>query len=367
MGHVFIKSWKSSSEDKFQPAQKQSPSNTAYRGAADNSGWIGSQFLANSRAIVCGASSTPFGQIKPPGGKFFSDASEAVAKTLTVEAGGKVTLVTANDPGKGFPHPKGHIQAYLGYCGKSATACEDFDASSTTYFKIQESKNGVQDKLRPAMNYDLDGNVWEVPIPAEVPQGSYIFRFEIIAFDQSNAAEGHQDQYYPSCGQLYVKSSQQPSTTFQGVKFPGTYANGNVQQDTLPGPSLMQKSNDDSSKVSAKVSVKSKVSDGDKSTDDSPKVEKLNPEPFTTIGLPDSAPSCAKKSTDCAAHEGRCLCSKKTFVEAYKTCARDHCEPGTSIGQCNRFVYPPNLSITGANNRSFQNIPQFNSRNSQYQ
>lgn len=78
-----------------------------------------------------------------------------------------------------FPHPDGHIQVYLGYCGPSNTACQSFDASTADYFKIQEVKNAVQDKLRPAMDYSLDGNVWEVPIPDTVPQGSYIFRFEM--------------------------------------------------------------------------------------------------------------------------------------------------------------------------------------------
>ncbi|KAG0150882.1 hypothetical protein CROQUDRAFT_668232 [Cronartium quercuum f. sp. fusiforme G11] len=357
VAHVYIKSWKSTSENEFQLAQKQPASETAYRDASTNIGWIGSDFLSGDRAIVCGASETPFAKVASPGGKYFADASEAVGKTLTVEAGGKITLVTAGDPGKGFPHPKGTIQAYLGYCGQSNTACQAFDATKASYFKIQEVKNAVQDKLLPAMNYDLGGNVWEVPIPGEVPQGSYIFRFEIIAFNQSDTAEGLQDQYYPSCGQLYVKSSHGVDSlnSIETVKFPGAYKNGNIPQASAPGPAVMQLATraETSQSKEAKKAVKStsdktlktKAVDTGAATDTDTESSSESPSNSTSSESENSdeicssklIPSCAKMclavkhkevgslAPDCAVTDGKCLCSQKNFVQAYKNCAKDNC------------------------------------------
>jgi len=376
--HVYIKSWKSTTENNFQLAQKQPASKTAYRDASGNIGWIGSNFLSGDRAIVCGASQTPYARVASPGGKYFSDASEAVGQTLNVSAGGKITLVAAGDAGKGFPHPKGHIQAYLGYCGASSTACQKFDASSAYYFKIQEVKNGVQEKLRPAMNYDLDGNLWEVPIPSDVPQGSYIFRFEIIAFDQSNESEGHQDQYYPSCGQIYVTSNVQTKTlkSFSAVRFPGAYQNGNIKQASAPGPAVIQqgssyavvetssngvlkaKSMAIKSTNATETSATSTSQDTDDTVDsanstssssksenvsDQTKSNSSSTQGSTGICLSQLIPSCAKMclakkheeasslAAGCSVTDGKCLCSARNFVQAYENCARDHCAAGAEL------------------------------------
>lgn len=78
-----------------------------------------------------------------------------------------------------WPHPNGHVQAYLGMCGTSATACQNFDASQASYFKILGEKNGIQNTLRPAYDGSVDGNRYSVPIPANLTDGSYIFRFEL--------------------------------------------------------------------------------------------------------------------------------------------------------------------------------------------
>ncbi|KAH9811760.1 glycosyl hydrolase family 61-domain-containing protein [Melampsora americana] len=353
--HVYIKTWKSTTENNFQLAQKQPASKTAYRDASGNIGWIGSNFLSGDRAIVCGASQTPYASVASPSGRYFSDASEAV---------GKITLVAAGDAGKGFPHPKGHIQAYLGYCGASRTACQKFDAASAYYFKIQEVKNGVQDKLRPAMNYDLDGNLWEVPIPSDVPQGSYIFRFEIIAFDQSNESEGHQDQYYPSCGQIYVTSNVQTKTlksfsNSEQASAPGpeviqrgsTYAAAGISSDSVSKAKSVVIKSANATETSATLTSQDTENTGNSSNstlnsnDDVDQTTSSNSstQGSTGICLSQLIPSCAKMclakkheeisslAAGCSATDGKCLCSKQSFVQAYENCVRDHCAAGAEL------------------------------------
>ncbi|WAQ80665.1 hypothetical protein PtA15_1A3 [Puccinia triticina] len=242
--HVFVKQWKTTSSLDWQPGQKEwKLENTAYRRASDSIGWVGSKFLTTNKAIVCGASHTPKGQVAPSGGKFFSDADESAGKTLKVRAGGKVSLVLQGDTGRGYPHHHGHLQAYLGKCGSSPTACQSFDASTASYFKIQENKDGVT-QLHRQYSSQLGGDVWEVPIPKDIASGSYIFRFEIITWGESVESEGYQDQYYPSCGQLYVESDHQASpSNIPSIKLPEGYHNGNLGPlSVLPGPAMYSES-----------------------------------------------------------------------------------------------------------------------------
>jgi hypothetical protein len=208
-GHVFVKNWKTSSDSKWQPGQKAwQLKDSAYRRASDSIGWVGSNFLTTNKAIVCGASYTPKGQVAPSTGKFFSDASESAGQTLKVRAGGTVTLALQGDSGQGwvetnlscslrsyetsvligfpfqsYPHYHGHLFTYLARCGSSATACQSFDASTASYFKIQEKRDGV-DQLRKQYSSEASADVWEVPIPKGIPTGSYIFRFEMWALLQ---------------------------------------------------------------------------------------------------------------------------------------------------------------------------------------
>ncbi|PLW14521.1 hypothetical protein PCANC_12964 [Puccinia coronata f. sp. avenae] len=239
-GHVFVKNWKTSSDSKWQPGQKAwQLKDSAYRRASVSIGWVGSNFLTTNKAIVCGASYTPKGQVAPSTGKFFSDASESAGQTLKVRAGGTVTLALQGDSGQGYPHHHGHLFTYLARCGSSATACQSFDASTASYFKIQEKRDGV-DQLRKQYSSEASADVWEVPIPKGIPTGSYIFRFEIITYGESVASEGFQDQYYPSCGQLYIESDNNgPLTNVATIKFPGGYHNGKLKPDgPLPGPPI---------------------------------------------------------------------------------------------------------------------------------
>jgi hypothetical protein len=78
-----------------------------------------------------------------------------------------------------YPHENGHIQVYLGYCGASETACEKFDASTISYFKILSLKQGLASKKEFPYNKHKDGNEVRVPISNTLPMGSYIMRIEL--------------------------------------------------------------------------------------------------------------------------------------------------------------------------------------------
>lgn len=237
--HVYVRVWKTDSYAGWRAGQKEwKLSNTAYRPASENIGWVGSNFLTTNKAIVCSASHTPKGTIAPSGGQFFSDAAYSAGKTLQVKAGGKVTMVLEAGKGRGYPHYHGHILAYLGKCGDSPTACQSFDASTASYFKIQEVKDGVQ-QLRKQYSRQLGGDIWVVDIPQWVPQASYIFRFEIVTWGESVTSEGYQDQYYPSCGQLYIQSNNRENLQLNSyLRLPGGYPNGNMKTLAVPGPSV---------------------------------------------------------------------------------------------------------------------------------
>jgi hypothetical protein len=237
LGHGWIKQW-AADGGAPQKAQKQSLASSAFRASPDNTGWIGSNFLT-SGAITCGSSQTPFNTVASPGGTLFSSADQSAGKTLATKAGGFTELWVAGNPGVGWPHPRGNVQVYLGYCGESTTACQKFDASKAAWFKIHSEVNGIQNTLKPAYDGSVDGNKYKVPIPSNIKDGSYLMRFELIAFGQSSGAEGGQDQYYPFCGQISVTGGSSAANKFQTVTFPGAYKNGKISEGSLPGPQAL--------------------------------------------------------------------------------------------------------------------------------
>ncbi|POW04480.1 hypothetical protein PSTT_10385 [Puccinia striiformis] len=327
------KSW-SADDQKFEKAQKQPLSDTAFRNAPSNIGWIGSQFI-QSPAFVCGASDTPKDQVAAPGGTLFSAADQSAKKTLPVNAGGKVSIIIGGNPGEGFPHPTGHLLAYLGYCGSSSTACQNFDASKTDYHRIQAEIDGISNKLRKQYNSEQDGDRWDVPIPKGIMDGSYILRLEMIAFDQSSPEEGHQDQYYVFCGQIAIKggtgSSPAPDDDQPMIKVQSAFKPGNISPKSLPSPIKLAVS---SSAKDSKTIIQSKSLDPEikdtKSSDSSVTDSSDSKSKVTSVcgdrcykkkltELKDLAPSCSADQFDC-------LCKSQAFVKAYQSCCNDHCE-----------------------------------------
>ncbi|KAH7104509.1 glycosyl hydrolase family 61-domain-containing protein [Auriculariales sp. MPI-PUGE-AT-0066] len=296
----------------WQKAQKTGAS-FAFREVSKNTGWIGSNFLQGNKGIICGASDTPFKTVAQPGGTFFSDASQGAQGTLDVNAGSVVTVAISGNPGDGFPHPKGHVQVWLARCGDSHDACKGFDASNGGWFKILGEKDGIQNTLRQHYNGGLDGHTYDIKLPTQIKGGSYIMRFELIAFGQSSQSEGGQDQYYPWCGQMFIKGGSS-APNYKTVMFP-FYGNGNIDQGTLPGPTPLE------------------LTDGG--------AEDMPPSTGTEAG-PDNGPSptapeCASMcfgvkvsehsslASSCGASDVACMCQKQNFHSAFNNCSKDHC------------------------------------------
>ncbi|CAH7682771.1 glycosyl hydrolase family 61-domain-containing protein [Phakopsora pachyrhizi] len=352
--HGFI-SYCSADGGKFEKAQKTPLSDTSFRGASSNTGWIGSKFI-DSESFTCGSSDTPKGTVAPPGGTIFSRPEQSAKKTLKVKAGGKVDIIISGEKGKGFPHPKGHIETFLGNCGPTESDCQNFDASKAKYFKIQSEMDGISNSLRTKYNSELDGNPWGIPIPSNVQPGSYIIRVQMIAFGQSGEVEGNQDQYYVYCGQIFIDDGQKDSTlksTTQFIQqepqdllsFPGAYKTGNIDPKTLPDPINVAAS---SSADDVNSGVPPKATDKDKL-----QIKSVQPPSISDDGyggndqgaetVSKSEPSkiaCADKcykatlpkikdfAKSCTAEDFNCLCNSPRFIKAYENCCKDNCDEG---------------------------------------
>jgi len=72
------------------------------------------------------------------------------------------------------------------------TSITGFDASTGAWFKIIAEKDGIQNTLRKHLDGGLNGQTYDINIPKELSEGSYILRFELIAFGQSSGEEGGQ-------------------------------------------------------------------------------------------------------------------------------------------------------------------------------
>lgn len=326
-GHGYI-SKVSADGGGWQKAQKSGHS-ASFREVPNNTGWIGSKFL-DSKAIVCGSSDTPFKTVAAPGGTFFSDAGQAGKQTLDVKAGGKITVVVSGNPGEGFPHPRGHVQTYLAWCGESHDACQNFDASQGNWFKILSEKDGIPNTLRKHMRGDLNGQTYDISIPGNIKSGSYILRYELIAFGQSSGVEGNQDQYYPFCGQIFVNGGASSQPNFKTVKFPGAYGNGNIDPGSVPGPGVMELASGGSAPPPPNPG------NGTETGNDGGNSCGSTPAPGT------SAPSCATMcfgvkitehahlAPNCGPNDVQCMCEAKNFKAAFENCSRDHCGSETS-------------------------------------
>ncbi|KZW02080.1 hypothetical protein EXIGLDRAFT_665838 [Exidia glandulosa HHB12029] len=334
VGHTYI-SKVSADGGGWQGAQKKGHKEF-FREAPDNTGWVGSKFIGDNKAIVCSASNTPFKTVAAPGGRFFSDPSESAAKSLDVKAGGKVTVVTSGNPGQGFPHPNGHVQVYLAFCGDGHDACNGFDASKGDWFKIVGEKNGIQNTLRKHLRGDLDGQTYDIAIPKTIKSGSYILRFELIAFGQSSSAEGQQDQYYPLCGHITVNGGAGTQPNFKVVKFPGAYKSGNIDQNTLPGPGVMELVAGGTTPTPSDPPATPTPSDppADSNTGGN---DGGNGTCTPSAPVNSNAPECATmcfgvKITEaghlapsCGANDITCMCRATKFKQAFDNCAKDHC------------------------------------------
>lgn len=232
-GHGYIKTVTVNGQT--TTAQKTNRQQSSFRSVSDNTGWIGSDFFSSDCAI-CGCSDTPGGRVAAPGGSIFADAGQGAGQTPTVKAGDTITLHVAGNPGEGWPHNNGHMQAYLGSCGAS---CSNVDVRTVKFFKIQSLKDGIP-AMRQTFDRQSDSNSWPIVLPKGVANGKYILRSELISYGQSSAAEGNQVQLYPFCSNVEITGggTASPAT----VSFPSVYANdkqfNNNNPQYVPGPAI---------------------------------------------------------------------------------------------------------------------------------
>jgi cellulase len=133
-----------------------------------------------------------------------------------------------------WPHPYGPQLTYLAKC--PGTTCTGVDASSLSWFKIDQAgllSGTVAAGSWGAGQMIAQNSTWTSTIPASVPSGNYLIRFETIALHSLPA------QFYPECAQLnIINGGSLAPTASELVKFPGAYS------DSDPGLSVNLYSND---------------------------------------------------------------------------------------------------------------------------
>ncbi|KAK7031752.1 carbohydrate-binding module family 1 protein [Favolaschia claudopus] len=121
-----------------------------------------------------------------------------------------------------WPHPYGPMLTYLAQCPGST--CTGASAKSLKWFKIDQSGliSGTVYNGYWGSGKMIDQNSsWTTTIPATVPAGNYLIRFETIALHSLPA------QFYPECAQIVITNSgtSVAPTSAQLVSFPGGYSN----------------------------------------------------------------------------------------------------------------------------------------------
>ncbi|KAL4264807.1 Endo-beta-1,4-glucanase D [Pleurotus pulmonarius] len=141
----------------------------------------------------------------------------------TSPAGQLTASVTAGSPITAFwntwPHDTGPVLTYLAQCPGST--CTGVNANSLKWFKIDEAgllSGSVGAGTWAAGKMIAQNNSWTSTIPASVPSGSYLIRFETIALHSMPA------QFYPECAQITITGGgSRAPTAAELVSFPGAY------------------------------------------------------------------------------------------------------------------------------------------------
>ncbi|KAJ7235582.1 glycosyl hydrolase family 61-domain-containing protein [Mycena rebaudengoi] len=150
--------------------------------------------------------------------------SGALQLTATVKAGTPITAYW----NQVWPHPQGPMLTYLGKC--PGTTCTGVNAATLKWFKIDHAgllSGTVFNGTWASGKMIAQNSSWTSTIPATVPNGNYLLRFETIALHSLPA------QFYPECAQIQITGggTLEP-TSAQLVSFPGAYSS------TDPGLSI---------------------------------------------------------------------------------------------------------------------------------
>ncbi|KAJ6580771.1 glycosyl hydrolase family 61-domain-containing protein [Mycena capillaripes] len=142
--------------------------------------------------------------------------SGALQLTATVAAGTPIVAYW----NQVWPHPYGPMLTYLAQCPGST--CTGVNANTLKWFKIDQSGliSGTVFNGYWGSGKMIDQNSsWTTTIPATVPSGNYLIRFETIALHSLPA------QFYPECAQITITGGGSLApTAAQLVSFPGAYS-----------------------------------------------------------------------------------------------------------------------------------------------
>ncbi|KAI0337327.1 hypothetical protein BDW22DRAFT_1340024 [Trametopsis cervina] len=143
--------------------------------------------------------------------------SGALQLTATVAAGSKITAYW----NQVWPHPYGPMLTYLAQCPGST--CTGVNANTLKWFKIDQSgliSGTVYSGQWGSGKMVNDNSSWTSTVPASVPSGNYLIRFETIALHSMPA------QFYPECAQIQITGGGSLApTAAELVTFPGAYKN----------------------------------------------------------------------------------------------------------------------------------------------
>ncbi|KAJ7187813.1 glycosyl hydrolase family 61-domain-containing protein [Mycena filopes] len=143
--------------------------------------------------------------------------SGALQLTATAVAAGTPIIAYWNQV---WPHPYGPMLTYLAQCPGST--CTGVNANTLKWFKIDQSGliNGtVYNGYWGSGKMIAQNSSWTTTIPATVPSGNYLIRFETIALHSLPA------QFYPECAQIVISGGGTLApTAAQLVTFPGGYS-----------------------------------------------------------------------------------------------------------------------------------------------
>lgn len=110
---------------------------------------------------------------------------------------------------------------YMASCG--STTCDQFDATTAKWFKIQEIGLDSSTESGWAQADLMNGTPANITLPSNLAPGNYLLRHEIIALHLANTMGGA--EFYPSCSQIIVGGSGtgKPSDD-ELVSLPGAYS-----------------------------------------------------------------------------------------------------------------------------------------------
>ncbi|KAI0076613.1 hypothetical protein K474DRAFT_1772430 [Panus rudis PR-1116 ss-1] len=190
------------------------------------------------------ASNSPVTSVTTPDLACNVGGTTPAASTISVPAGGKVTVEMHQQPGDrtctteaiGGNHD-GPVLVYLAKVDDAATAV----GSEANWFKVAELGLVSPDYWATDVLNDNCGK-FDVTIPSDIAPGNYLLRAEVIALHVAGSIGGA--QFYMSCFQINVTGGGNASPPT--VKLPGAYSAtdpgilfnlyGSYTTYTIPGP-----------------------------------------------------------------------------------------------------------------------------------